>query len=242
MSQTLNQNNRTTISLERGKVLSVTADSVSSARVVRKPASLQHESAVDVRVLTGETNVFGPYNASQIITLECLTGVISYSKDFASPGNEGFFDYNDATTAITPVTLLAGVETPLTNDGAGAFSNRKYKPEDVSDIWDVSSNSFDFSELSLGDELMMRMDVSLTTAAVNTDLSLGLQLGVGGSPYDLVFLQEKPFKVASAHPNEIVTAHVYIGDENTLNNPAKVMATVDKDATIIVNGWYVRIN
>ena len=65
----------------------------------------------------------------------------------------GFLDYNDLATHTTPITLVANVDKKLTNDTLGAFTNILYSPFGVNSIWNSSTNSYDFTELSLGDTI-----------------------------------------------------------------------------------------
>jgi len=154
----------------------------------------------------------------------------------------GFFDYNDAATSITPISCTSDEITKLTNDGLGSFTNKTYKPNTVTDIWDATANAFDFSDLVLGDQVIVRLDVTPITTSPNTDFTLGITLGVGASPYTLNFEKEKPYKSADTHDSLIVMAHFYMGDTNTLDNPAEIHALFDDDASITVNGWYIRVN
>ncbi len=156
--------------------------------------------------------------------------------------DSGFVDYNDLATATTPIDADAGVLTALTNDTLGAFTNEGFLPAGVTSLWDANTNQFDWSELKLGDQVMIRADIELTTGTANTDVSVGLTLAIGGSAYTLYWVNDKPFKTAQNHGSQIVEMHVYIGDTNTLNNPAELVVNCEKDSTVKVNGWYIRVN
>lgn len=169
-------------------------------------------------------------------------GVVKDLTDSAVPSDNckiGFFDYNDAGTAGTPIVCLAGVTTVLTNDGAGSFTNKTYKPAGVTDVWD-EVDSFDWSQLKLGDMIDIRIDVSLTTTSVNTSVQVDLHLGTGAGAYIIPFITDMDFKDASTHLLNKYNG-IYMGDTNTLNNGGQFKLTADKDATAIVNGWYVKI-
>ena len=151
----------------------------------------------------------------------------------------GFWDYNDLATASTPLNASSGVPLALTNDEAGAFTNKTYKPEGTTDIWDAVGGVFDFSELSLGDTVDIRLDVSVTTTGANQNVDLYLELGQGGSAYPILF---DTVLVKSASTKQIVSfSSVYMGDNNTLNNAAQFFILTDGNATVTVNGWYVRV-
>lgn len=153
----------------------------------------------------------------------------------------GIFDYNDLGTTGTPIAVTGGGGlSDLTNDGAGAFTNKIYAPIGITDVWNSSTNLFDWSELKLGDMLDIRLDVDVITTSVNTEFVIALQLGVGGSPYTINWFNLANFK--NAGTNKIVTFNgIYLGDTNTLDNSAKFVIAADKNCTVVVNGWYCKV-
>ena len=151
----------------------------------------------------------------------------------------GLVDYNDSTTAGTPLVILAGVPKILTNDGAGAFTNKSFLPVGVTDIWD-EVDSFDWSELPLGSMIDIRLDISLTTASPNTTVEIDLHLGTGGGAYTIPFVTDADFKIAAVHTVNKYNG-IYIGDANTKDNGGQFKITCDKNSTVIVNGWYCKI-
>ena len=152
----------------------------------------------------------------------------------------GFIDYDDDTTAGTPINITGGAGfINLTNDGAGPNSNDSFAPLGVTDVWDTTNNRFDFSDLSVGDQLIVRVDIEVTTTSANQEIALDLQLGVGGSPYSLVF-DRRQIKSAGTY-GLVIPLSFYIGDTNTLNNYGNIRVSSDSNATVVVNGWYCNI-
>ena len=151
----------------------------------------------------------------------------------------GFIDYNDSTTAGTTISATAATPTVLTNDGAGSFTNKLFKPVGVDEVWD-DVDSFDWSDLSLGDTLDIRIDIELTTLSVNTTVEIDLHLGTGGSAYVIPFLTDADFKTSGTHTVNKYNG-IYLGDTNTLDNGGQLKITCDKNSTVVVNGWYIRI-
>jgi len=149
----------------------------------------------------------------------------------------GFEDYNDSGSSQSLSTSFVD----LTNDGAGSSTLKTYQLPGFSDIWDTSNNEFDFSSagLSLGDAVIIRMDVTVTTNGANNKVQLGMDLAHGdASEYQLIF-SEHQFKDAAAH-QITESATIYIGNSETLSNPAKViMKSDDASDTVVVNGWAV---
>lgn len=149
---------------------------------------------------------------------------------------QGIYDYADTATSTTPISLtLADTQYQLTNDGTNSLSS--YGLSGIDDIWDTSTNSFDFSGLDIGDTVDLRIDLDVTTTSTNTAFSLYIELGTGEQ---LPIVSEINYKAAGTY--EIVRLFsVYIGSADTRDNAAKLYLKADSTgATVEVNGWYVR--
>jgi hypothetical protein len=152
----------------------------------------------------------------------------------------GWSDYNDAATASAPIALtVADTYYPLTNDELGGFTNKTYAIAGHGDIWDASSDEFDFSSLALGDTVDFRLDYTVTTTGANREICSKMALAIGASPYSLS-LSRDYFKSAGTY--QIVTWYsIYMGDSNTKGNPARFEVASDGTGdSVVVNGWYVR--
>jgi hypothetical protein len=150
----------------------------------------------------------------------------------------GVEDYNHAGLSLSPA---ATVEEKVLNDGLGVFTNTTYKIPGYPDIWNTSTNQFDFSHLSLGDSVDIRFDFTVVTSGANDDVTIIFRPGVGGSPYDLT-VKRQEWRTAGTYQ---LTAwySVYMGDTNTLDNPAEAYVLCETGGdTVTCNGWYVRTN
>ena len=153
----------------------------------------------------------------------------------------GFFDYNDLATTGTPIAVTPGTSPlALTNDELGAFTNKTYPPIGVTDVWDASGGVFDWSELSLGDTVDIRLDVDVITTSVNTEIKIDLHLGTGGGVYTIPWILETNFKTTGTHKLNRFNG-IYMGDINTRDNGGQFMITTDSNCTVVVNGWYCRV-
>lgn len=152
----------------------------------------------------------------------------------------GFVDYNDLATATTPIPFIADTEITLTNDGLGAFTNKTYLPTGVTDIWNTTTNKFDFTQLKLGDMIDIRVDLNITTASNNQTITVNMHLAEGASEYTIPFTSQYEYKTAGTR--QVVTYNgIYMGDNNTLNNPAELHLLSDKTGSVVVNGWFCKI-
>ena len=160
--------------------------------------------------------------------------------DGSSSGQEfGFMDYNDASTAASPLTLSADTWTDIPNDGLGAFTNKTYKPPSVSEILDTSTGYLDFSDLSLGSEILLRNDFTITPQTNNALLEARYLLGTGAGEYPLQFWSER-LDSGSGIPYQRVTSFaIYMGDNNTKDSPGRMQIKLSTPGTIVNAGVYV---
>lgn len=150
----------------------------------------------------------------------------------------GYADYADSVTSGTPIAVAASAGyVTLTNNGLGVFTNTEHLPTNVSKFYNTSTNAFDFSELNVGDQVFVRVDIDIVVATNNTMISLDLFLGTGGGAYKLNFdninyKSAGTYKICRCLP-------IYMGDSNTKDNPAFFKVDTDTDCHVIVNGWFV---
>ena len=153
----------------------------------------------------------------------------------------GFIDYNDSSTALSPITLTPGVWTDISNDGLGAFTNKTYKPAGISELLDSSNGYLDFSDLPLGSEVLVRNDFAVTPATNNCLLEARYLLGSGAGEYPLQFWSER-LDSGSGIPYQRVTSFpIYMGDTNTQQNPGKMQLRLSTPGTVVNAGVYISI-
>lgn len=152
----------------------------------------------------------------------------------------GWQDYNDLSTKTTPVTLANGGEWyKLTNDGLGEYTNKSHKIYDHGDIWNTSTNAFDFTSLKVGDVVQLRLSAYVTTHNSNIGLSGKLAMAIGSDlEYELNFFQglvKTPGKHLMSVPYIL-----HIGNEQTRAYPAEIHSMADASGVEIeVDGWAV---
>ena len=152
----------------------------------------------------------------------------------------GWQDYNDLATKTTPITLINQNQWyELPNDGLGPYSNLSHKITDHGNIWDTSSNSFNFTSLKLGDVVMLRISAYVTTSSSNVAVfgKLGMAIG-SGIDYDIPFYSD--LIKHSGKRLLSVNTFFYIGNEETRQFPAKIFVSSDvSGAEVEVDGWFI---
>ena len=152
----------------------------------------------------------------------------------------GFFDYADLATQTTPISFVTDVDKKLTNDGLGATTNKNYPPYGITDVWSTSTNACNFSQLSLGDAVGIRFDVTATTTSANQDISGYIKLGIGTPSEYILNIFGQQIKTAQENQFSLFTK-LYIGNEDIRTAPAEFYILSDNNGTVKVNGWYFQI-
>lgn len=167
-------------------------------------------------------------------------GIATFQTPLFTKARFGFWDYNDTATSTTPIALsVANTEYQLTNNGLGVNTSNAYALSGIANIFNTSTNYFQFAGLKLGDTIDIRVDAEITTTSASNLLTLALELGIGTAPYKLS-IDQKYFKTAATH-KVVANALIYIGNNVTLNGLGRLLASCDSSgASVKVNGWYVR--
>ena len=172
---------------------------------------------------------------------ELVTTIKGYIGTASPDGfSGGWADYEDVATIGTPINVTA-TPTVLTNDGTGVNTNTKYLPvgdNGVTQLWDTSSNGFNFSDLDVGDMVDIRMDITMIIASNNTAIDVDLYMGSGGSIV-VPFISQQNFKSTGSF--EVIRyMGVYIGSADVRDSLAQLKVSADNNCTCTVNGWYIK--
>lgn len=152
----------------------------------------------------------------------------------------GFADYQDTATTSSPISLATpGTWYKLTNNTSGSLTLTSYLAEGVTSLWDSGNNQLDFTELSLGDQLGIRISLSITTSAANQEVDLRLSLGIGDPSAYTLNIGHYAYKTAGTY-SLIVPSYIYMGNTITRDNPAEIQIKSDATGTVVVDGFYIR--
>jgi len=156
--------------------------------------------------------------------------------------SNGFVDYNDAATSVTPITLVADTWTDVPNDTLGTYTNTAYMPEGMTTLMDGTTGYLDFSELTLGSDIHIRIDYTVTPNTNNALVESRYELGNGGGTYTLP-INSKRLDSGSGvpYPSDKASFYIYMGDENTLQGVGKLQVKLTTGGTLINNGVAIKI-
>ena len=160
-----------------------------------------------------------------------------FGSDGVTPDKCGFIDYNDTSTTASPLVLVADTWTTIPNDGLGAFTNKTYKPDGVTELMNTSTGALDTTDLVLGSNILVRNDFSVTPNTNNSLLEFRYTLGTGAGAYTLEKLigrldsgSGKPYR------QSLVPDLIYMGDTNTRDNPIGLEVRLSTAGTLVNAG------
>ena len=148
----------------------------------------------------------------------------------------GSFDVADTDTTTTPISITGGGGfVQLTNNGLGSQTNNSYPPNGITELWDTTDDDFSFSQLNLGDIVDIRADITVITAAPNTQIELILQAGIGVSAFPVSW--DNQFYGSADTYSLVRSSFVTMQTTTILNGTAEFQFKSDKTCTVTVNGW-----
>ena len=153
----------------------------------------------------------------------------------------GFADYNDTSTSATPVTLVDDTWTNIPNNGEGAFSNIKL-PTGVTRLLDPNTGAILVDELPIGSSIIIRMDYTVTPTTNNAALDFRYTLGSGAGAYTLETTVNRLDEGSGREYRQaLVTHYIYVGDDNTKNNPIQPQVKLSGGGTLVNAGMVIEV-
>ncbi|ANO58047.1 hypothetical protein [Shewanella phage SFCi1] len=141
----------------------------------------------------------------------------------------------------TPINIPAGVETKLTLDASDPNNVLdEYLPLGVSSIWDSANSQFDFSQLSVGDMVDIRVDGTLTNSGFNESFNLNMVAAIGSAgEFTLPFASGNRLFAGTSDVSRY--NGVYIGSQDMIDNPAELRIVTTDAASGFLIDIYVKV-
>ena len=191
-----------------------------------------------------DTSVVGMIESGAMYVDETFTDTEYFTNDEdsymydAKTFDVGFIDYNDTTGEIT---LNEEEWTTIPNNGLGAFSNSAYAPTNITSVMDTDTGALDFSQLSLGSEVFIRNDFTVTPNTNNSLLEVRYLLGTGDGQYALKFWSERLDSGSGIEYQRVISFPIYMGDLNTRHNAGILQVRLSSAGAITNSGSYISI-
>jgi hypothetical protein len=220
---------RTTDIINQNKVLYI--DSVSTD---------ENLYTIDLNVDTITGVGAGSTTADQLKT--ALTPIFFLDSSGGGGGQvdaQGFIDYNDTTGVIN---LVADTWTNIPNNGQGAFTNKAFAPDGVTELMDVATGAIDTTGLELGDTIIIRNDYTINPNTNNSLLEFRYGLGGNGGEYTLsTTLGRLDDGSGKDYRFSLKPDLIYMGDENTRTNPITLQVKLSTNGTLVNAGSVIQV-
>ncbi len=175
------------------------------------------------------------------LTVRCNNNKIFILNTLKPADTGGFADYNDTSSAASPVTLVTDTWTDLPNNGLGAFTNLRF-PTGVTNMLDDSTGAILVNELPVGSSILIRMDYTVTPNSNNSNLKFRYKLGYGAGEYTLEKSVGKLDEGSGVpYRHSLTTDYIYVGDENTQNGPIQPQIKLSGAGTVVNAGMAIEI-
>ena len=186
------------------------------------------------------TNDVVPVNAPVTDDIRLSEALSRLQGQFNHSSLFGWYDYSDLATQTTPISVTGTVQTKITCDGLGGIAPQNYPISGITDVYNTTSQQFDFSDLSLGDTVNIDFDLYVTTSAPSQEFTIGVSAAIGGAfPFEKV---ASPFFKKTAGLKHVTgTIKIKMFNASTRDNPAELFIISDDDCTVEVVGWNVEV-
>lgn len=186
----------------------------------------------------GDTPLTYAGNSQNIVRVNTAADGLEFvSETEAAPSRNltgGWFDYSHG--GGTQAYSATGTFVKVTNNAAGAGTRSDFAPAGVTTVYDGTVSQFDFTQLSVGDMVTVRVDMNVTTSSANQTADVNMRFAIGGTPFDLAFSRNQ-FKTAGTY--QVTPERTFFVGETVHPNPAEVLFRSDATATLTVQGWFV---
>jgi hypothetical protein len=166
---------------------------------------------------------------------------LNATKDLAERSTKTYWFYPaDTATSATPITHSAGSATTYLTNNALATRTTSFNPDANDNLWNPSTNKFDFSSLKIGDIVEFRVDLLVNNAAAQ-EINVVMDVAEGTATAYPLNVNHAYYKTASTSVPITAMFRLYIGDADTKDSSARFRLTSVDAASVVVEGWLVQV-
>lgn len=149
----------------------------------------------------------------------------------------GVYDVANTLSALS----FTGTPIKITNNGAGTNTNLDYGLRGITNLLDTSDSFLKFDNLSLGDKVDVRCDLTVTTTTANQTVDVYLDVALGTATNYKIYLCRRTFKTAGTYPINDISNWLYLGNTDTRDYDTAIMFHSDANATVLNNGVAISV-
>ena len=123
--------------------------------------------------------------------------------------------------------------TDIPNDGLGVDTNKAYKPQHVTELLDVTTGYLDFSELNIGDAVVIRNDFIIRPQSNNVKAEFRYVVANSTTYYLHKTFPRLDSGSGVDYEINLSTDYIYIGNEQTRDAAIQMQNKIKFKRTII---------
>ncbi len=151
----------------------------------------------------------------------------------------GWANYSDLATKTTPFAVTGGAAAvKVPNDGLGVFTIERGLPDDITRLYNTTTQQFDLTDLKVDDLFTVRFDIVVTTSNNSQEVFVELIFAIGEAGEFTSVIAQGTKKLSG----EIgFFRDVGFAAFNTviIDAPAELRIRSDGDCDMVVNGYYM---
>ena len=153
-------------------------------------------------------------------------------------GGYAYYENTGSSTVLTDNSTIT-----LTNDAAGTGTYKNWKNPDITDVWNSTTNRFDFTQLDVGDLVEIRIDIEMDAPGPGREIAMELGIALGTSSETAIgFGRAETVNSSTMFTDFSFYRTIFIGSADTRTNPAEIRVRVGSpDITFRVEGILARV-
>lgn len=155
--------------------------------------------------------------------------------------SKGFVYLENTSTDTTLINYTANDFLPLINNVLGTKTSYTFAPNGVTSIWNSSTNRFDFSELEIGDQIIIYLDVEITPTQNGQRFVVDFSVADGTSDISTVTIYDNSnFLNSTVKAIKPFIVHTFT-NENQITGPSKLTLFSSLNASLKIKSFIIDI-
>ena len=164
-----------------------------------------------------------------------VNGIIKYD------GSNGCMDYNDTSTTQQGLQIQSNTWTDIPNDGLGVDTNKANKPQHVTELLDVTTGYLDFSELNIGDAVVIRNDFIIRPQSNNVKAEFRYVVANSTTYYLHKTFPRLDSGSGVDYEINLSTDYIYIGNEQTRDAAIQMQIRLSANGRLYNTGTAIQV-
>ena len=167
---------------------------------------------------------------------QAVAGTINGAKLTSNTLNGGWANYEDLATQTVLFDVVGGdPAVKIPNDGLGALTTNRALPDGVTQLYNITTQQIDLTDLKVDDMFSLRFDLTITTTSNSQEVEISVVFGIGAFEFEAIVAQGS--KKLSGEIRFFREVSFAAFSTVFTDNPAELRIKSDGDCTVKVNGY-----